>query len=211
MVRTDEATLRLDMRQPARPAAARKTPGPMLQAQPGTAAAVRDRREEFCLALLFRYPELRTEGLAIDAGLFSQSENRTLFEAWLDSADGGELPERLLAPDLRPHYERVVKLNLPPYDDDALVRALRSTVWGIEQQRLRLAKRASTAVLEDIAEDSADVIERARREWQARSMPTDDTTSDEADPATAFVQDMEAGLKVHQRILEQRSAERPAR
>ena len=55
--------------------------------------------------------------------------------------------EQSLPSDLRPQYERISAAGLPAYDDDNLIKALRSTVWGIEQQRLRNAKRMSAAVL----------------------------------------------------------------
>ena len=111
----------------------------------------RDRREEFCLALLFRYPLARSEGELLDAELFAHSENRALFESWVGWANAGEPFDESLTPDLRPQYERVFNLDLPAYDDDTAIKALRSTVWGIEQQRLRYAKRASGAVVADIA------------------------------------------------------------
>ncbi|MBI5284996.1 MAG: DNA primase [Chloroflexi bacterium] len=213
MVQVDEATLRLDMRQPVRPRAAAPAEqedeaGAPVRRQP----APRDRREEFCLALLFRYPVARAEGVVLEPDLFGHSENRALFETWVGWADTGEPFETSLTPDLRPQYERVTGLSLPAYDDDTVVKALRSAVWGIEQQRLRLAKRASTAVFADIAVgDAASVAERARAAWAAGGADVEHTAEDEADPAAAFVGDMEAGLKVHQRLLEQHNAERPAR
>lgn len=207
MVSVDEQTLRQAMRPATRGAAQARAQQP----QPA-AAAGRDRREEFCLALLFRYPDLRAEGTGIDPNLYGRSENRELFEAWLRWDDGGEPFENTLGAELRPHYERVNHLELPPYDDDAIVNALRSTVWGIEQQRLRLAKRASATVIAELARDSgADIAERARAVWQNGGAADDGNTEhDEADPATAFVDDMEAGLKVHQRLLKQRRGEHPA-
>ena len=46
------------------------------------------------------------------------------------------------------------------------------TLWGIEQQRLRLAKRASAAVLADIAAtDSANIAQRARTAWEQGTSP----------------------------------------
>jgi hypothetical protein len=210
MVQVDEATLRLEMRQPVRP----RMPAPH-EAQDAPLRrqqTPRDRREEFCLALLFRYPVARAAGVALEPGLFSHSENRALFETWVGWADTGEHFETSLTPDLRPQFERVINLSLPAYDDDTVVRALHSAVWGIEQQRLRLAKRASAAVLADIAvEDAASVAERARAAWQTGGADIEHNAEDEADPATAFVGDMEAGLKVHQRLLKQHNAERPAR
>ena len=202
MAQVDEATLRLDLRQPLR---TRDT-------RPGATAArsVHDRKEEFCLALLFRYPDLRAEGDELDAGLFGQSENRALFETWVGHPEDGESFELLLTPDLRPQYEHLLSLSLPAYDDDDAIKALRSTVWGIEQQRFRFAKRMSTAVLAEMAtQDGATIADKARTAWETGA--TSYTAEDEADPATAFVEDMEAGLKVHQRLLDQHSAARPAR
>jgi DNA primase len=209
LAQVDEATLRLAMRTPAPSRQQREA----LEAAAATPArSVRDRKEEFCLALLFKYPELRAEGEALEPHLFSHSENRALFEAWIGWAGDGESLERSLTPDVRPHYERIISLDLPAYDDDDLVKALRSTVWGIEQQRLRLAKRASASMLADMsAKDSADIAERARTAWAAGGSEVAYTAEDEADPATAFVDDMEAGLKVHQRILDQHNAARPPR
>ncbi len=202
ITQTDEATLRLEMRQPARSNIA---PREADEERVAVKIGPRDKKEEFCLALLFRYPELLAEGLAIDADLFGYSENRALFESWVGWAEGGEPFEDLLTTDLRPQYERILGLSLPAYDDDSLVKALRSTVWGIEQQRLRFAKRASGVVPSQLARGAGDdVAERARKVWE-QGVPQDELTSDEADPATAFVDDMEAGLKVHRRLLEQRS------
>jgi hypothetical protein len=170
---------------------------------PQRANSVRDKKEEFCLALLFRYPELLTEGLALDSELFGYSDNRALFEAWTGWAErgGSESFEGLLTPDMRPHFQRILNISLPLYDDDALTKALRTTVWNIEQQRLRFAKRASSAVLSQVARghDGEDLAERARAAWEDEEHGADD-----ADPATAVIEDMQAGLKVHQRLLEQR-------
>jgi DNA primase len=210
LTQVDESTLRLDMRQPARahagPAVTAEASAPRRQQTP------RDRPEEFCLALLFRYPVARAEGVAISPDLFSHSENRALFEAWVGWADTGEPFETSLSPDLRPQHERVLNFGLPAYDDDTVIKALHSAVWGIEQQRLRLAKRASAAVFADMpVDDAASVAERAQAAWQAGGVDATENADDEVDPAAAFLGDMEAGLKVHQRLLKQHNAERPAR
>jgi DNA primase len=204
MAQVDEETLRQEMKRPLAASGVRQ--GAVAGRSPAAVSQIRDKREEFCLALLFRYPEARDEGMAIDADLFVQSENRALFETWISCGAPGEPFEESLPPDLRPHYERILQLDLPAFDAEASAAALRSTVWGIEQQRLRLAKRASAAVLADMdgVRQGAEVAKRAREAWQAGADPQ--TTGDEADPAAAFVEDMEAGLKVHQRLLEQRRA-----
>jgi len=150
--------------------------------------------------------------MALEPDLFGRSENRALFETWVGWADAGEPFETSLTPDLRPQYERIITLGLPAYDDDTVIKALHSAVWGIEQQRLRLAKRASAAVFADMpVADAASVAERAQAAWQTGAAEVLNDAEEEADPAAAFLGDMEAGLKVHQRLLKQHNAERPAR
>ncbi len=208
MVQVDEETLRLDMRQSARITRPQGAPGPRPERQP----APRDRREEFCLALLFRYPLARAEGELLRPDLFAHSEHRALFESWLGWRDAGEPFVESLAADLRPQFEHLNTLDLPAYDDDTAIKALHSAVSGIELQRLRHAKRASGAVVADISTTgAAEIADRARVAWQSRSQTIEYPAADEADPASAFVDDMEAGLKVHQRLLKQHDAEHPAR
>ena len=210
LVQVDEATLRLEMRQRPRPRAV--APASEEGAPERRQQTPRERPEEFCLALLFRYPVARADGMAIEPDLFGRSENRALFETWVGWADTGEPFETSLTPDLRPQYERIINLALPAYDDDTVVKALHSAVWGIEQQRLRLAKRASAAVFADMpVADAASVAERAQAAWQTGAADVVHDADDEADPAAAFLGDMEAGLRVHQRLLKQHNAERPAR
>ena len=207
MVQVDEATLRLELRQPVRARAERAA----LAAASASNKAIHDRREEFCLALLFRYPELRAHGDELDPGLFAHSENRALFEAWIAHPDATDPLEQSLTSDLRPQYERISTADLPAYDDETLAKALRSAVWRIEQDRLRLAKRASAAVLADIAlGDGARVAERARTAWQTGADAPRDF-DDEADAAAVFVDDMEAGRRVHRRLLDQHDAGRKPR
>jgi DNA primase len=204
MVQVDEATLRLEMRQPLQ---ARTRAAEAMAAV--STKAVRAPKEEFCLALLFRYPELRDDGEGLDPGLFAHSENRALFEAWMVQTGDAEAFEQSLPSDLRPQYERISAAGMPAYDDDNLIKALRSTVWGIEQQRLRNAKRMSTAVLGDlVAGNGAEVAEQARSAWQSGTGDLAYTAADDADPARAFVDDMEAGRRVHQRLLDQHDAGR---
>ncbi|HZP57814.1 MAG TPA: DNA primase [Dehalococcoidia bacterium] len=220
LAQVDEETLRAELWRPSRSASRATARASSLDAGASGAqrSSVRERKESFCLALLFRYPELRAEGSALSAELFGQSENRALFDAWLAWSDKGESTvgpagfEGSLAPDLRPHFERVLNLELPPYDDDASRAALRSTVWGIEQERLRAEKRLRAAALADVAaRDGDEIAERARSGWQSARAVAYDPAGD-ADPAAAFVEDMETGLKVHHRILEQqRKPQRPAR
>jgi DNA primase len=205
LTQVDEATLRTEVRASSARGSARAVPPPAPRQQPR-----RGDPEEFCLALLFRYPVARADGVALQSDLFGHSENRALFETWVGWADGEPFGESL-TPDLRPQYERIISLGLPAYDDDTVIRALHDTVQRIEHGRLRTAKRASTAVIAEIGALGGDhIAERARDAWHA-GVDIDDSGSVEADPAAVFVDDMNVGLKVHQRSREQPNAERPAR
>jgi DNA primase len=201
MAHVDEATLRLELKQPVR---ARQLPRGDVPDEFRREPLQRshDPREEFCLALLIQYPELRAEAGGLDPELFSHSENRALFECWVGETGEGESFERSLSPELRPHYERILSIDLPAYGDDNVVRALRSAVSNIEQHRLREAKRTRAAVLMETAtESSARIAERARAVFEGR-VPADAEHEDEADPATAFVEDMETGLRLHRQELD---------
>jgi DNA primase len=212
VARVDEATLRLELRQRVVPRRALQDEVPEeFKREPER--TIRDPREEFCLALLIQYPELCAEAGGLDPDVFSQSENRALFEAWVGGADDVESFGRSLSPDLRPQYERILAIDLPAYDDDTVVRAFHATIWGIEQQRLREAKRTRAAVLTDVPADAlTHIAERARAVLEGR-LPEDlSTGDDEADPAAAFVEDMQAGLRLHQHKLDQhrpRTARQP--
>lgn len=198
MTNVDEATLRLELRQPVRSRQLRDEIPEELRRDPTATVRQHDAREDFCLALLLQYPALRAEADGLDESVFSQSENRALFESWIAGAEDGES----LGPDLKPHYERLRNLTLPAYDDATAVRAFHSTIHGIEQHRLREAKRTRAAALAEVAQGSASVAERARAVLEGRI--AEHGEQDELDPATVFVHDMEAGLELHRRELDQR-------
>ena len=202
LARMDEATLRLELKAPVRGRQLPRDAVPEEFQNERARSRSEDPRETFCLALLFQYPELRAEASGLDSGLFRQSENRELFEIWSGRAEDGELPVAdprgldlfagSLSPELQPHYERVLHLDLPAYDGDAAVRAFLTTVSNIEQQRMREAKRARASALEPDGADAAAIAERARLLRDQRGVGAA-VAGDEADPAAAFVEDMEAG------------------
>ncbi|MDP2949077.1 MAG: DNA primase, partial [Chloroflexota bacterium] len=65
-----------------------------------------DMREEYCLALLLRYPELRADGLGLSADVFLYSENRQLLEAWQGCADVEEV-RQAIPEELDGHLQRI--------------------------------------------------------------------------------------------------------
>ena len=71
------------------------------------------KQEEFCLALLLRYSELRADGLALSPDLFWYSENRELLQVWQRCADLEEM-RQAVAESLEEHLQRLSKVSLPP-------------------------------------------------------------------------------------------------
>ncbi|MHB8105100.1 MAG: toprim domain-containing protein [Dehalococcoidales bacterium] len=69
-------------------------------------------REEYCLALLLQYPELRdfTSDIALD--FFRHSENREIFNCCQGTADVSALKERL-DPALHEHLDVIINRELP--------------------------------------------------------------------------------------------------
>ena len=72
--------------------------------------------EETCLALLVRYPNLRSQGLALGEDVFVGSENRQVFEAWRESEPEARPRAERCRRSCAPHLERIAARDLPPYD-----------------------------------------------------------------------------------------------
>ncbi len=69
-------------------------------------------REEYCLALLLQYPELRELQADISLDYFRHSENREIFNVWQETADVSLLKERL-DPALHEHLDVIMNRELP--------------------------------------------------------------------------------------------------
>lgn len=213
----DEATLRLELKTSPRGRQLPREQAPEEFQNERARTRVEDARETFCLALLIQYPELRAEASGLDPEFFRQSENRELFEIWSGRAEDGEQPVTdplvrdpfagSLSRELQPHYERILSMDLPGYDAEGAVRALHTTIWNIEQQRMREAKRARASTLEISSDDAPSLAERARTLRDQR-VAGSVHAGDEADPAAAFVEDMEAGRRIHQHLMDKRRAGR---
>jgi hypothetical protein len=56
---------------------------------------VTNAREDYCLALLLKFPELKTQAVGLLPDYFQDSENREIFKSWLETDDVVSLKERL--------------------------------------------------------------------------------------------------------------------
>jgi DNA primase len=161
---------------PERPRAAGAKPA----AAPGAA------REEFLLALLLRYPELRGEGLAVAEDLLWETENRQILAAWKVNS-GLEAVKEVLPPELAPHLERLSLRELPPLDAQVARAALTDCIQRLRRRALEAEKQAITALL-------------ATREEEIGLLTPDQAMGDEErlkELVELQVRDTEAGLKLH--------------
>jgi DNA primase len=69
-------------------------------------------REEYCLALLLQYPELKSRRAEISPEYFESSENREIFNAWQEADGLISLKERL-DPAMHEHLDALIKRSLP--------------------------------------------------------------------------------------------------
>ena len=153
--------------------------------------------EETCLALLIRYPNLRSEGLGVDQGLFIGTENRQVFEAWRNSSEGDlatALPE-----ELGPHLEHIMGRNLPPYDPARAEDALADCTARLRRRRIKDEKRAiNSEIAEKEQELGASRLTEHALGRMAREVSNQDLPEDETADAEIVVRDTEAGLKLHE-------------
>ncbi len=164
--------------------------------------APREQGEEFCLALLLRHPALRRSGLALGSELFLLGEHRAIFDAWRETPEPEKISKALPA-EIQPHLDRILGQRLPLLEGTELEEALQDCVRRIEFRRLSAAKRASTAALASF--EARDEVSAAVEEAHALLQDADpagsgSTQSDSrrSEIATALVEDMEVGRRLHQ-------------
>jgi len=173
-------------------------------AAPPTAAAVAtarsgDAREEFCLSLLLRYPELREDGLALSPELFWHTENRQVLEAWQGCQDMEDMVQ-VLPEELEAYLQRLSDLDLPPFEPQDARVALRDCVGRLKQRELEATKQASSAALaarEAEVGSTEEELAAAAAAWRAGSV-TEEAMGEEMSPVATLLRDTEIGLRLHQ-------------
>lgn len=113
----------------------RKSP----EAPPLPSLSARDPLEEYCLALLFRYPELKSYGAGLLPEYFERSENRELFLVWRDTPQGVPLSQ-VIAEALQEHLERLEAMSLPPMEEEVWREAFRDCARRLRERWLRHSK-----------------------------------------------------------------------
>jgi DNA primase len=111
LVKVDMNTIKASLSRLKQPTIQRKMASPKPSAEISRPLASSS-REEYCLALLLQYPELRGYQQDISLDYFSHSENREIFLVWQVVADNQSLKERL-DPALHEHLNAIINMSIP--------------------------------------------------------------------------------------------------
>ncbi len=208
LARTNEDTLRRQF--PRRSRAAQRGAPEQPASSTGTPAKplrpLSAPREEFCLALLFRVPELAD--LAVGAAdltedLFSLSENRELFRRWQKGEPPAEESDSE-DPWVLEQYAKILATRIPMLETSQAGEAFLDCVARLRTARMKFAKEASAMALAE-AESGASpgqVASIARARLEAGESKEADLDIQAETLASQLLQDMEAGLLFHRREIE---------
>jgi len=187
LAQVDEEVVRAELRRAQdRPQRRAEAPSPA-----AGRPAQREHAEEYILALLIRHPELRSKGEQSGPDVFLLSEHRAIFDAWLETDDLESLRQNI-GPDLESYLERILARDLPALEGADLEAALQDCIRKIEKDRLRLAKRASTAALTE--PDMQPLMSAALKALLDESGEGD---TEALGLATTLVEDQEMGRRLH--------------
>ncbi|MDO8692284.1 MAG: DNA primase [Dehalococcoidia bacterium] len=104
--------------------------------------------EDYCLSLLLRNPTLRTQGAELAPDFFSDSENRQIFQAWVEEGNPDELWSRL-NDHLRPRLDALLMPEGPEPGRDQMVGVFRDCRARLEERRLKERIRLLGALAQD--------------------------------------------------------------
>ena len=124
----------------------------------------RDVVEEHTLAILLRWPDLRSHVLQLDVECFDGWEARQIFTALGESTTMEELIEQL-DENLRQQAEHLLSLPIPPMNVRQREQAITDCFQRLEERRLRNLKLEEASHL---AESSAD--EYSENTWEEISV-----------------------------------------
>ena len=172
---------------------------PAVPAEPAAERPLRDKPEEHCLELVLRYPELRSEGLALSRDLLWQTENRELLELWQQAADPEELAQ-MIPSELEGHFQRLSGASLPFPAEVALER-FRESIGTLKKREIRQAKELTGAALAAREEESGptggEELEMAAQALRLGSTPKDIASGEASQMAALLLKDTEIGIRLH--------------
>ncbi len=163
LVGVDERELSSALRRLRRPV---KSKQKLETVQPSTIISsllFRDPLAEYCLAMLFRYPNLRSHASELSADFFPHSESRQLFLAWRDSADVDSMSGNLDR-SLREHLDTLMEKPVPPMKEKEQEDALSDCAHRLRERWLKDLKAKEEALITDLqAEGNTAALEELQQ------------------------------------------------
>ncbi len=149
MVGLDERRLYAQMGQPEAPSAR-----PRRQAAPATPPgpsrpSAGDQLAEYCLYLLYSYPDLRTHASDLQVDYFVNTEDREVFLAWRDGDDAGSA-RQLIDPSLAGHLDAITSRGLRALAGEEQTRALRQCARRLRERWLKDLKAKEQVLIAEL-------------------------------------------------------------
>lgn len=173
-------------------------------ARPGEGEALpaelrrRDPLEEYCLASLFQWEELRAEAQGLSAEHFQRPEARALFLVWQQYPEPLAL-EGTLGTELGAEAERLRTLPLPPASQGQRLQAFRDCVRRLEERGLRHWKKRQALLEEELERAGQGVALAVTSLALAKGSPVESEPQEES-LALEVAQLQQEGLKVARRL-----------
>lgn len=117
--------------------------------------ALRDPLAEYLIALLARYPALRSHVEKLSADVFPNSESRELYLAWC-SSPASDLAQVELEPSLREYANSILQKEIPPMIGEEQEGALHECIRRLEKRWLQELKRKEMALFTDAQAEGKD-------------------------------------------------------
>jgi hypothetical protein len=108
--------------------------------------------EDFVIALLLQYSDLREDGLVLPEDVFWDAQAGQLFRIWKEVETENRLNEAV-PPELEEYLERLYSRRLPVQDGREAAEALQDCIRKLNDRRLRAEKEAITSQIADLQEE----------------------------------------------------------
>ncbi len=149
-VAVDETTLAAALSQikPKAPGLRREA-GPAPVSRPAPHNAPGDLLAEYCLYLLFTYPDLRSHASDLRVDFFVNTEDREIFLAWHEAGDLDRARQAVDAT-LVEHLDSVTSRSLPPLHGEEQKRALRQCANRLRERWLKDRKAKEQVLISEL-------------------------------------------------------------
>ena len=124
--------------------------------------------EQYCLALLLKYPELKAESSGLSPDHFENTENRELFTRWQQGDDVASLKNSLDST-LQEYYDNLMAKDLPPIlkeSETARCEDLNQCISRLQERRLRNLEMKKQQILATEAEIGGPAAQLAKLKEQ---------------------------------------------